>query len=435
MIIHTCKLADIGMIFNGKTPSQEEQRSDGFPVLKIKDVSDDGRFVGYFDSYVSFNLAKEFAAKVICPGDTLILNAAHNADYVGSKIYFAETSVAGTLPTGEWLLIRPDAQKGNPRYINFWLQTTQMRRKIKDLVKGIHLYPKDVANLSIYLPPLSEQKRIAVILEKADRLRRQRHYALELSSTYLQSVFLEMFGDPPNNPRNWKIQSLVSISQRFSDGPFGSNLKTEHYTSSGIRVIRLQNIGIGQLIDDDKAYISESHFASLGKYSCLPGDVVVGTLGDPNLRACILPDSIPVALNKADCVQIRTNPDLAIAEYICWLLNMPHTLFMATGMIHGQTRARINMGRLADLQVPVPPLPLQQKFAQIAQKFERLRAQQREAERQAEHLFQTLLHQAFEGNVGVGSGGVQGEAMEDVVQSSVVDSQLTGSFLQLEMKY
>ncbi len=285
----------------------------------------------------------------------------------------------------------------------------------------------DLENIRVPMLLPLEQRRIAAILEKADRLRRQHRYALELSNTYLQSVFLEMFGDPVSNLRNWQIHSLVSVSQRFSDGPFGSNLKTEHYTSSGIRVIRLQNIGIGQLIDDDKAYISESHYASLSKYSCLNGDVVVGTLGDPNLRACIIPDSIPVALNKADCVQIRANPDLATAEYICWLLNMPQTLFMATGMIHGQTRARINMGRLAELQVPIPPLPLQQKFAQIVQKFERLRAQQREAERQAEHLFQTLLHQAFEGNVGLGVGTGQEEPLKSSDQFSVVDDRLNGT--------
>ena len=57
------------------------------------------------------------------------------------------------------------------------------------------------------------------------------------------------------------------------------------------------------------------------------------------------------------------------------------------------------MGQLAVLPVPVSPLPLQQKFATIVRRFERLRAQQREAERQAEHLFQTLLHRAFSGEI------------------------------------
>jgi type I restriction enzyme, S subunit len=139
MQIRTCKLAKVAEVFNGKTPSQDEQRGNGFPVLKIKDISEDGRFIGYFDSFVSFEFAKEFDEKVICSGDTLILNAAHNADYVGSKVYFAEPSVVGSLPTGEWLLIRPQDQEAHPKYVNFWIQSTQVRRRIKSLVKGIHL--------------------------------------------------------------------------------------------------------------------------------------------------------------------------------------------------------------------------------------------------------------------------------------------------------
>jgi type I restriction enzyme S subunit len=89
--------------------------------------------------------------------------------------------------------------------------------------------------------------------------------------------------------------------------------------------------------------------------------------------------------------------------------------------------------KLKTVKIPLPPLPLQQKFVQIVKKFERLRAQQRESERQAEHLFQTLLYQAFEGNVGLESRGVQDEDVEDSVQSSVGDSQLTGPFVQLQM--
>jgi type I restriction enzyme S subunit len=167
----------------------------------------------------------------------------------------------------------------------------------------------------------------------------------------------------------------------------------------GVRVIRLQNIGVGDFVDDDKAYIAPSHFAELKKHECVPGDVLIGTLGDPNLRACIQPSTIPQALNKADCVQARVSVDRATPDYVTWLLNMPSTIYLAPGIIHGETRSRISMGQLAVLPVPVPPLPLQQKFAAIVRRFERLRAQQREAERQAEHLFQTLLHRAFSGGL------------------------------------
>ena len=257
----------------------------------------------------------------------------------------------------------------------------------------------DLDRIRVPLPPIAEQKRIAAICAKADRLRRTRRYVLELSDNYLRSVFLEMFGDPVENPKGWKTKTIRGIAVKFSDGPFGSNLKTSHYQASGIRVIRLQNIGIGELIDSDKAYVSESHFAGLKKHSCISGDVIVGTMGEPNLRACILPQSIPIALNKADCVQLRPDPKQANSQYICGLLNMPQTLHLALGLIHGQTRERINMGSLAEMCVPVPPLPLQEKFAAIVQKSDRIRAQQRESLRQAEHLFQTILHRAFRGEL------------------------------------
>jgi len=59
----------------------------------------------------------------------------------------------------------------------------------------------------------------------------------------------------------------------------------------------------------------------------------------------------------------------------------------------------LNMGLIKDLVMPLPPLSLQETFAQIVQRYERLRTQQREAERQAEHLFQTVLHRAFRGEL------------------------------------
>ena len=264
---------------------------------------------------------------------------------------------------------------------------------------GYSRHFKFLKELSLVFPPLPEQQRIAAILERADRLRRLRRYALALSAGYLQAVFVEMFGDPVRNSKGWCRRTLRSVSQVFSEGPFGSDLKSEHYTPSGIRVIRLQNIGVGDLIDDDKAYISEAHFASLSRHRCQPGDVIIGTLGDPNLRACILPASIPVALNKADCVQMRVNAKEVNREFACWLLNLPQTLYLAAGMVHGQTRARISMGRLAELEVPIAPLALQNEFASVVHRYERLRAQQREALRQAEQLFGALLGRAFRGEL------------------------------------
>src|ERR1051325_7445684 len=99
------QLSDFAEVFNGKTPARNAQRDTGFPVLKIKDVDEWGFFKGKFHSFVEPSLADEFRQKYVRSGDILILNAAHNADYVGSKVYRVEKAVAGSLPTGEWLII------------------------------------------------------------------------------------------------------------------------------------------------------------------------------------------------------------------------------------------------------------------------------------------------------------------------------------------
>ena len=58
---------------------------------------------------------------------------------------------------------------------------------------------------------------------------------------------------------------------------------------------------------------------SLPRNHCRPGDVIIGTLGDPNLRACVVPDDLPESLNKADCLLLRANKRLADPAYISWV--------------------------------------------------------------------------------------------------------------------
>lgn len=285
-----------------------------------------------------------------------------------------------------------------PQYLYAFFQSQGYWHQIKGAVRGAAqggVNSTTLSSLVLPLPELTEQRRIAGQLEQVDRLRRTRRYALDLTDSFLPAAFLNFFGDPKQNPNSWPLQYLSAVCSKFSDGPFGSNLKSSHYRSSGIRVVRLQNIGVGEFLDEDKAFISEEHFATLQKHGCMPGDVLIGTMGDPNLRACIQPANIPIALNKADCIQARPDPKHLKAPYLQCLLNLPSTLYLVPGMVHGQTRARVSMGELADLPIPVPPLPLQQQFASLVEKVERLRAVQREALRQAEHLFASLLHREF----------------------------------------
>ncbi|MGV8118314.1 MAG: restriction endonuclease subunit S [Candidatus Xenobiia bacterium LiM19] len=283
-----------------------------------------------------------------------------------------------------------------------WLFYILGQIKLSDFINvtGVPgLNRNDVYHIEIPLPPLSEQHRIVEILDQADMLRKKRQEALKKADRIIPALFYKMFGDPVMNPMGWPCKTIGELVLKISDGPFGSNLKSLHYTETGIRVIRLQNIGIGEFLDDDKAYISEEHFNELNRHECQPGDVLVGTMGDPNLRACIQPEWLQIALNKADCVQIRPNECIANAQYICALLNQPATERMAQYLILGQTRSRISMGRLRSLEVPVPSIEIQCEFARKIDIVEKLKTVIPASLVKLDTLFSTLLHRAFSGEL------------------------------------
>ncbi len=254
------------------------------------------------------------------------------------------------------------------------------------------------SQIPVTLPPLPEQKRIAAILDKADAIRRKRAQALQLADEFLKAAFLDMFGDPVTNPKGWPERKLMALAQHMTDGPFGSNLKTEHYTDSGVRVIRLQNIGTGKFIDEDKAFVSEAHFDSLSRNHCFPGDVLIGTLGDPNLRACILPPCIKQALNKADCVLFRPSTNV-LPDYVCWLLNTGGVLHKVAGHIHGQTRSRISSGQLKSLMVPMPPKELQKAFGSLCSHHAAFCQNLESASTECCNAFNSLVQRAFRGEL------------------------------------
>jgi type I restriction enzyme S subunit len=261
-------------------------------------------------------------------------------------------------------------------------------------------FPIDnLRSLKIPLPSLDEQRRIAAILDKTDALRRQRKRAFDLLDSLSQSIFLEMFGDPAVNPRKYPLKTFGEISKKISDGPFGSNLKSSHYVEAGIRVIRLQNIGVGKFVDEDFAFISNDHFRSLSKHECLPGDVLVGTLGEPNLRACLQPDWLPVALNKADCVQIRPHQSMALPEYVVALINQPSVEKLAHGLMLGQTRTRISMGRLRSLRVPIAPRDEQKRFVEAIQKISETAEKAEMCNKHVQSVFSSLQSRAFSGQL------------------------------------
>lgn len=384
-------LGEVADVFNGKTPAKSEQREVGHPVLKIRDVDDAGRFRGRFGSFVDEGFVAQFSKKQVLPGDTLILNAAHNADYVGSKSFLAAEDVSGALATGEWLIVRPNHRRLDPGFAYYWLTSAAARAAIRDQVKGIHLYPKDVARLSIPLPPLDEQRRIAAILDKADALRRKRKRALELLDGLTQSIFLEMFGDPVENPKNLPVAKL---------GDVGS-------LDRGVSKHRPRN---------DPALLGGSHpFIQTGDVSNSGGYIRAfgNTYSEKGLaQSKIWPKGtlcITIAANIAqtgiltfdacfpDSVVGYAHPDPNMVQYVrVWLTFLQSTLERSAP---ASAQKNINLQILRDLNICTPDAGDLARFGSVLEAQLNQERRLRSANFSWESAFASLQHRAFSGQL------------------------------------
>jgi len=335
--------------------------------------------------------------QAVQPGDVLLSKIVPHIRRAG----VVEPSAGSRqIASSEWIVFR--SKEADARYLRHFLVSDGFHRQFMQTVSGVggsllRARPKYVAKIKIPLPPLEEQRRIAAILDKVhETLSLRRSCLQDLTASLELNLFLDLFGSPATNPKGWKLVQIGDLAEIFSDGPFGSNLKSSHYTESGVRVVRLQNIGVREFVDNDKAFVSSSHYEELSKHTCLPGDILIGTLGDPNLRACIQPNHIPIAINKADCVQMRCADSMAHPLFVMHLLNTPDANAMASSLILGQTRGRISMGRLRGLSIPVPPVELQAEFALRVEKTESLKQSLRLSFAEADQLKGALSHSFFQ---------------------------------------
>jgi len=244
-----------------------------------------------------------------------------------------------------------------------------------------HLYQDTFVNFGYPLPSKEEQHQIVAFLNhettKIDRLIAKQERLIELLKEKRQAVIshavtkglnpdapmkdsgVEWLGEVP---AHWRVLALSRITKEKCDGPFGSGLKSSHYTDTGARVIRLQNIRRGSFDGSDAAYVPEDYFRSeLSRHEVRRGDLLIAGLGDeknPVGRACVAPPEVEPALVKADCFRYRIENTAATTDFVA--LQLSAGAEADAGILSsGSTRSRIPLSTMATRKLALPPLPEQ----------------------------------------------------------------------------
>lgn len=332
------RLGEIAEVLNGfPFKSSLFSRDEGVPLIRIRDVGSsesDTRYAGDFDPMY---LVEPRSVVIGMDGDFRVARWRGEPALLNQRVCKVTARDAAAFDEGFLFYVLP----GYLDEINRHTSSVTVK----------HLSSNTVKEIPVPLPPLAEQQRIVAAVEEhlsrldaADRsLTVATHRLRALRRAVLRASFSV----------SAPVAALGDVAL-LTDGPFGSNLKTSHYTASGPRVIRLQNIGDG-VFRDEFAHVSEQHFASLRKHEVVAGDIVAASLGETAPRACRIPPSVGAAIVKADCIRIRPRSNID-PLYLMWYLNSPQAKDEAASRIKGVGRPRLGLGGMKVLRIPLPSL-------------------------------------------------------------------------------
>ncbi len=341
------------------------------------------------------------ARQLVRAGDTVLSTV---RTYLKNTAMVPPALDGATASTG-FTVLRPRPHV-DPRFLFYRVLESGFVNHLSERQTGTS-YPavreKDVRAMAFSVPSWDEQQQIVEVIEEqfsrldagVDSLQRARRNLARLRASILKAAY-----DGP-----WELRALGDLAAReprsITDGPFGSNLKTSHYTTSGPRVVRLQNIGDGRF-QDDKAHISAEHFARLQNHAVEAGDVLIASLGTELPRACIAPDSLGPAIVKADCIRFRPGPTVE-GRFVSHMLNSSPIRRGVSEIIHGVGRPRLNLREVKAIEIPVPALEEQHQIvAEVERQFSFIDAMATTIDtglQRANALRQSILSQAFRGRL------------------------------------
>lgn len=250
-------------------------------------------------------------------------------------------------------------------------------------------------NYLIPLPPIEVQIKIANNLNTCAKIIKKHNKQLNNFDLLIKSRFIEMFGDPVENPKQWNIVKLKSLTAKIGSGatPKGGR---ESYISEGISLVRSMNVYKGFFEYEGLAHITEAQAKELDNVTLQENDVLINITGASVARCCILPkDVLPARVNQH--VSILRATEKLNPVYLSNLLitDTEQRVLLGIGGAGGATREAITKTELETLDIPVPPLELQNDFASFVQQIDKSKFAVQKSLEKTEILYKSLMQAYF----------------------------------------
>ena len=271
---------------------------------------------------------------------------------------------------------------------------TLRNNSIGGVIKYIKL--SDLTDINFPLIPIKEQQRVVNILDKAEEIRTKKKLANEKLDEFLKSTFIDMFGDPVTNPKDFPTQKLNDIATlkngiNFLKGDSGFKVKC-----LGVSNFKDNNF----IVDSTNFNVVEVSNKPSEDYYLKKNDIVfVRSNGSKELvgRTVLIKTEEKIVFSGF-CIRCRLTSNMN-PIYLLMLLKTESMKNAFSHDGHGCNIKSLNQQMLGNLDIIISPLELQNQFAQIVQKVEAQKEKNQKVIEQMDNLFNSLMQQAFKGEL------------------------------------
>lgn len=249
-----------------------------------------------------------------------------------------------------------------------------------------------VENIEIPLPDIEKQKRIASVLDQLSEISSLRKQQLAKLDELVKARFVEMFGDPVRNERNWEQKKLVDICTKLTDG---THFSPESFATGDYKYITAKNIKKDGFDFSNISYVSESVHNEI--YSrCNPeyGDVLY--IKDGVTTGIAMVNTLHEQFTLLSSVALlKQNRSIVLGDYLCSVLNNSAMYKSIRENMGGAAITRLTIKKLNDILIPIAPIKQQQEYANFCSQINQQKLTIRQSLDKLELLKKSLMQEYF----------------------------------------
>ena len=389
------KLGELGAIITGNTPKTSEPEnysSNDICFVKPSDISDNEITYLTISEYYISEIARN-TARIVPPGSILVTCIG-----IIGKVAINQVECAFNQQINA---IVPNGDKCLTEYLAYAVQWGKAKmQKIANAPVVPILNKTQFSEIEVKVPSLSEQRHVATVLNKVCNLIALRKQQLAKLDELVKARFVEMFGDPIDNPKGLPVKTLKELSTLITNGntPKGGS---ENYVDNGILFLRSQNIWRNRIELDDVAYIDEATHRSLKKSSLKHKDILITKTGRINTENSSL-GRAALYLGADDSANINGHVYLVrldgsvVPEYVVTILTSEaYRKYIRKVCVGGIDKRQINLDQVEDFPIILPSVEMQEQFAAFVKQTDKSKVAVQKALDEAQLLFDSLMQQYF----------------------------------------